>query len=59
MFMHKLTPSYYISRAIKAKTFDEFALANMGLINLYNAHFRHGMNLWFDALKKISNPVLK
>lgn len=59
MFNNKLTPSFYINRAVKAKTFDEFALANMGLINLYNSHIRHALNLWFDFLQKLHNPVLK
>ena len=59
MFNCKLTPTFYVNRAIKAKTFDEFALANMGLINLYNSHIRHALNLWFDFLQKLHNPVLK
>lgn len=35
---HKLTPDYFIRRAMKARNFDELVNANLGLYNLYKRH---------------------
>lgn len=56
-FKSKLTPEYFIKRAIKAKSVDELANANAGLINLWFAHVKYTTSAMFDAIKSANQRV--
>lgn len=52
-FKSKITPDFYIKRAIKASSVKELVDANVGLFNLYNNHARYTINQWFEQVSKV------
>ena len=57
---YKLTPDYFIRRALKAKNFTELVDANIGLYNLYQRHAEYQYQKFMECLigKKVHNELV-
>jgi hypothetical protein len=49
---YKLTPDYFVRRALKAKSFSELVDANIGLFNLYQRHAEYHFQQLIECIKK-------
>ena len=57
---YKLTPEYFIRRALKAKNFTELVDANIGLYNLYQRHAEYQYQKFMECLigKKVHKELV-
>jgi hypothetical protein len=47
---YKLTPEYFIRRALKAKNFSDLVNANVGLYNLYKRHTEYHYQMLMESI---------
>ena len=47
---YKLTPEYFIKRAVKAKSLQELLNANLGLYNLYLRHAEYAYQQFSESM---------
>ena len=56
---NKLTPEYFIRRALKAKSLTDLVNANLGLYNLYQRHAEYQFQQFMECLtgKKVHKEL--
>jgi hypothetical protein len=56
---YKLTPDYFIRRALKAQTVEEFINANIGLYNMYTRRVEYHYQTLIESIFGKRNSKIK